>query len=45
MTGVPEAQPTPPDATQKSKRSDKQQAMERVQEQAAEERASEGGHQ
>ena len=45
MTGTDDTQPTQPDATRKSDEPKKQQEMERVQEEAAQERATEGGYQ
>jgi hypothetical protein len=45
MTEIHNAQPTPPATTRKSGQSEKQQEMERVQEEAAQERATEGGYQ
>lgn len=45
MTGLDDTKPTPPDASGKSKESKKPQEMERVQEEAAQERATEGGYQ
>ena len=45
MTRVNDAKPTPSDATQTMDESEKQQEMERVQEEAAQARATEGGYQ
>ena len=45
MARVNDANPTPSDDTRKSEESDKQQEMERVQEEAAHERETEGGYQ
>jgi hypothetical protein len=45
MTDEPSAQPTLPDAKQSSKQPDKEKEMVRVQEEAAKERAAEGGYQ
>jgi hypothetical protein len=45
MTRVNDANPNPSDVTQKTDDSEKQQQMEQVQEEAAQDRASEGGYQ
>ena len=45
MTRVNDANPTPSDVSQKTDNSEKQREMERVQEEAAQDRASEGGYQ
>jgi hypothetical protein len=45
MTRVNDANPNPSDVTQKTDGSEKQQQMEQVQEEAAQDRASEGGYQ
>jgi hypothetical protein len=45
MTQEPNAQPGQPAAKQESTKTEEQQEMERVQEEAANERATEGGYQ
>ena len=45
MTRVNDANPNPSDATQKTDDSKKQREMEQVQEEVAQDRASEGGYQ
>ena len=45
MAQVNDANRTPSDVTRKSEKSEKQQEMERVQEEAAHERETEGGYQ
>ena len=45
MTREIDANPAPSDVTQKTDDSEKQQEMERVQEEAAQDRESEGGYQ